>query len=837
MTISPLFRVRELFDQLIALPDAQREDFLAAQTDIDADTRRHLHNLISADAQLAGQTARRAFVAGHGDTDWRERRIGAYEIVRELGRGGMGRVFLAQRIEGGVTQQAAIKIVRPDMLDTHTLARFRLERQVLALLQHPNIAGMLDLGELEDGSPYAVMEYVDGVPITQYLREHALDLRARLQLFLQVCDAVAYAHGNMIVHRDIKPGNVLVDGAGRPRLLDFGIAKPLLSRIGAINVEETQFEQRFISLSHAAPEQLRGGAVTAACDVYGLGALLYELLAGRPPFLLGERTPAQLEQEICEVDPPPPGRAGGIRVDRDLDLITLRCLRKQPADRYASVDQLADDVRRWLDGRPVAARRGNGLYRAGRFLRRHRVAMALAAVILAILVTAGVLLWRQQLATATQHARAEEMTSLIVDALRTANPGSGGARQMSAREVFERVAVQAQASPSLSAVSRSRVLFTVAEVLLELREYARAEKMLAGLLAGELEPALRSEAAFAQAQVLIATEDAARASPLVAAQLKQEADPARQARWALLEGVVDNREGRSQEGLRKLEAVNIALLPPELRDYHGREHSKALWALGRKDEAVAEIAAVAAAQTARLGADAPATFETLRYQAVLESQRGNFERTEAISARLLESAEKNFGRNSANYLAALDLHSITLEHRGDMKASVEVHKQILAIAREQYGENSIMVAKMNLNMGSLLNEIGEYAEAETYYRKSVELATRSMAPDDIDLLFTQFNLAFFLALRDKPAEAQPVLALVHATLRQSPHLAELDVGVPPPVIQRLIDYQLKPDAVRRAALARSLRDNLGKSKEFMLDQMVKDIAAKAKTLGVEPAAP
>jgi serine/threonine protein kinase len=383
MNGTPFERLKQIFITAIELPADERAAYLEAQPDIGHHTRRQLEDLLQADADVHSEVTRRAAAADAKQAqsqDWSGRQIGAYRIERTLGHGGMGTVFLAHRADGSLEQKVAIKVVRPDLLGTAALARFRLERQVLALLQHPNIPKMLDTGETAGGEPYVVMEYVDGEPIDRHLQQRRLGVTERLNLFLQICDAVAYAHRNLIVHRDLKPGNVIVDTAGRPQLLDFGIAKPLQRQFGAVEAVETGLADRFISPVYASPEQLRGETITTGCDVYALGVLLYELLTDSPPFRPDGLAPAELERRIREDEAQPPSRralqndqrASGLRIDGDLDLIILRCLRKEPANRYGSVDALAEDLQRYLKGLPVFARQGNVWYRASRFVRRHR---------------------------------------------------------------------------------------------------------------------------------------------------------------------------------------------------------------------------------------------------------------------------------------------------------------------------------------------------------------------------------------------------------------------------------------------------------------------------------
>lgn len=386
MTGNPFLRLKQIFNTLIELPENEREGYLDAQSGIDDEMRRQLEDLLRADGRHANATTRRAMDAkATSPSGWIGQKIGGFRIERVLGHGGMGNVFLAQRVDGGAVQQAAIKTLHAWRLDSAGLARFRLEGQVLALLQHPNIAMLHDLGELSDGAPYVIMEYVRGTPLLEFQREHNLDVQNTLQLFLLICEAVSYAHRNLVVHRDIKPSNILVDQNGMPKLLDFGIAKPLVDRLGNIDIEKTGTAQQYFSLRNVAPEQLLGQKITVACDVYGLGTLLYEMVSGHPAHDLDGLAPAQAQRRVIEEEPLPPSRRAAApeakQLRGDLDAITAKALRKNPQQRYRSVDEFAADVRRHLRGYPVDAREGTGFYRATRFFHRHRTAIVTTSML------------------------------------------------------------------------------------------------------------------------------------------------------------------------------------------------------------------------------------------------------------------------------------------------------------------------------------------------------------------------------------------------------------------------------------------------------------------------
>ena len=312
------------------------------------------------------------------------RRVGAYQMVRLIGEGGMGAVYLAERA-GEFHQQAAIKLLRAGMDSRGIVRRFHKERQILASLDHPNIARLLEGGTTEEGRPYFVMEYVEGQPIDVYADRHQLGIEDRLRLFQQVCAAVQYAHQRLVVHRDIKPGNILVAGSATPKLLDFGIAKLLRSDVSPETAGLTRTGLRPMTPEYASPEQVRAAPITTATDVYSLGAVLYRLLTGQTPLELPPGS-VEMERAICEKDPRPPSQVAGQAVSRelrgDLDTIVLKALQKDPARRYASAEQLSADIQRYLDGMPIQARPQTLVYRAGRFVRRNRVPVAAAALVM-----------------------------------------------------------------------------------------------------------------------------------------------------------------------------------------------------------------------------------------------------------------------------------------------------------------------------------------------------------------------------------------------------------------------------------------------------------------------
>lgn len=341
--------------------------------------------------------------------------LGAYQLERELGRGGMGMVYLARRIDGEFDQEVAIKLGKEDDIDPELVERLKQERQILASLDHPNIARLLDGGLTSQGRPFFAMEYVaNGVSIDQYCEQTRATLKERLHLFRNVCSAVAYAHSKLVVHRDLKPSNILVSPDGVVKLLDFGVAK-LLDEAGGKEFLVTRTGLRIMTPEYASPEQIKGAPISTASDVYALGVILYQLLTGQRPYNIRELPPSQIERVICEVDPPrpslvPPGNKtepviAGHRLQGDLDNIVMKALRKEPAERYGSVEQLQEDIGRYLEALPISARPATVRYRLGKFVRRHRAGVGATLLILLSLI-AGIVATARQ-ATEAQRARAE----------------------------------------------------------------------------------------------------------------------------------------------------------------------------------------------------------------------------------------------------------------------------------------------------------------------------------------------------------------------------------------------------------------------------------------------
>jgi len=383
-------QVKRLFDSVLEKPETERTAYLAEVSAGDPELRRDVESLIAAylDAGSRYDTPPISTDPMIG------RLLGAYKILRRLGGGGMGAVYLASRADDQFRRLVAVKAIRPELLDEHTRRRFENERHTLAALEHPNIVKLLDGGATPDGAPYLVMDYVEGQPVDQYCRDHGLTIRERLQLFRSLCAAVHYAHQNLVVHRDLKPGNIIVTPQGVPKLLDFGIAKPLHPAFAAATVGFTHTVAQPMTPGYASPEQIRAQPITTASDIYALGVLLFVLLTDQHPFEGRTQSAIEMERAICENEPPKPSDAASHELARqlrgDLDAIVLTAMRREPQRRYPSAEHLAEDVRRHLDGEPVAAREESLWYHTRKFVGRHRLAVPVSIAAFALLVFLGV---------------------------------------------------------------------------------------------------------------------------------------------------------------------------------------------------------------------------------------------------------------------------------------------------------------------------------------------------------------------------------------------------------------------------------------------------------------
>src|ERR1700675_4740796 len=446
-------KIQSLFEEVVDSGPEERVARLASSCHGDSELRDSVEALLASDQRTedplinAIGAAAESLLEDHQDR-LIGTRIGSYRVASILGHGGMSTVYRGERDDSQYQQTVAIKVLLHAALHPRLRSRLHSERHILATLDHPSIARLIDSGELDDGTPYLVMEHVDGESIDMYCDSRTLFVRERLELFIQVCAAVQYAHRNLVVHRDIKPSNIFVTGEGVPKLLDFGIAKLLAPESLSHTLPVTRLQERMLTPENAAPEQVLGRPITTATDIYALGVLLYQLLTGRSPYRLLSYSQLQLERAICMDDPVRPSQMvvsklkGETDADRsrisdrrglspqrlrarlsgDLDAIVAMAMRKEPDRRYPSVEAFADDLARHLHGQPVRARQGDWRYNVAKFLRRHVWAVAgVGAAFLGLALFAGVMFWQNHRielardATAQERDRAQQVSAFLVD--------------------------------------------------------------------------------------------------------------------------------------------------------------------------------------------------------------------------------------------------------------------------------------------------------------------------------------------------------------------------------------------------------------------------------------
>jgi eukaryotic-like serine/threonine-protein kinase len=492
-------QIQSLFEQLADAGDTERAVQLDRDCADDADLRLSVESLLDLDRRREDPVVNAIGAAAESLLeDHRDRllgtRIGAYRVVSILGHGGMSTVYRGERDDSQYQQTVAIKVLQFATLHPRLRSRLHSERHILATLDHSSIARLIDSGDLEDGTPYLVMDHVDGESIDVYCDSRTLFIRERVELFILVCGAVHYAHRNLVVHRDIKASNIFVTSEGLPKLLDFGIAKLLAPESLSHTLPVTRLQERVLTPENAAPEQVLGRPITTATDVYALGVLLYQLLTGRSPYRLLSYSQLQLERAICMDEPVRPSQMvvsklqGESDLDRsrisdrrglspqrlrtrlsgDLDAIVAMAMRKEPDRRYPSVEAMADDLQRHLLGQPVRARQGDWRYNAAKFLRRNLLAVAAtAAVFVGLLVIAGVTLWQNHRigiardATAQERDRAQQVSAFLVDVFSQADPFNAQGREATAKDLLDRGAEKISSNVNLQPEIRAQLLESI----------------------------------------------------------------------------------------------------------------------------------------------------------------------------------------------------------------------------------------------------------------------------------------------------------------------------------------------------------------------------------------
>ncbi len=856
-------RVRAIFEQVLALEPAEREARLSALCAHDVALRDEVLELLraqpAAERLFANPLVPPPAKSDNPDEAPMPARIGRYRVLRLLGRGGMGSVYLAERDDDVFHKQVAVKLLAPGLGGGSVLRRFQVERQILASLEHPLIARLLDGGSL-DGRPYLVMEYVDGLPIGRFCQARQLGLRARLTLFGQVCAAVHFAHQNLIVHRDLKPANVLVSADGQVKLLDFGIAK-LLAGEGVTDAPLTTLGERPMTPAYASPEQVRGEHVTTASDVYSLGVLLYELVTGRRPYRVTTGAFEELRQAVCEQPVSAPSQApvdltaqvaGCARRDLrgDLDTIVLKALRKPPRERYGSAEQLAADVQRYLDGQPVLARPDTLIYRTGKFVRRHRTAMTLAVLALALLLGFTGLLLTQRRQIERQRQRAETVSDFMQQVFAVPDPTVARGRRVTAQELLDQatrdVDVRFAHQPELAA----DLLETMGTSYQNLGLYRTALPLLQRALLlrtqrERSEPLARAASQQRLAHLLFLTGDNGQARALSEAALATRlrllpSGDARLSDSRLRLGRILEEQGDLAGAEREFDAaIRVAR---QARDDH--RAALALDRLGslrldaeRPAEAVAPLQEAVQLLRAEHGDAHPELALALGDLARL-AQRDDFARAEAlfgealsIQRRVYQGAHPELA-NTLHNLALLDLE------RGRPQAAEQGLEQVLGMQRAHYVEAHPRIARTLVNLAIVRRTLGRATEAERDLREALEIQTRLLGARHADTGRTLGQLGLTLDDLGRAAEAETRLrealdVLVSTRQAGSAQVAEVRVGLGNLAL-RQGDIALAEQQLREALISlRRLRGSQHADVAAVLNNLAYVLQARHDQAGAE----
>jgi len=801
-------RIQTLFYAAADLPADERTSYLRRECSEDPTLLQEVESLLSASAEpdeiLHGEVAAAAsrVLENHGVAAGD--RIGPYRVVKELGRGGMGSVYLANRADQEFEKQVAIKVASAGFLTPDALKRFRAERQILARLEHEHIARLLDGGST-GGVPYVVMEYVDGMPITAYCTSRNLNVRERLELFRKACSAVQCAHQSLVVHRDIKPANIMVANDGVVKLVDFGIAKLLDTQLDSEAL--TQPFERILTPEYASPEQVRGEPITTASDIYSLGVVLYEMLTGDPPYRFTSRRATEIEQVVCTEQPAlPSAKASNRKLAGDLDNIVLLAMRKEPARRYASVADFSEDVRRYLEGYPVFARQEGFGYRAAKFVRRNTLAVALSAVMLLALTGFGITMAVLAKRFALERDAAQEVSDFLVKIFERADTGETGGAAVTAREVLDQgvqhierelpsqPGLQAnlfaavgrvyqnlglltrseemlekslkirQADPNASDLDLARSLKEVAEIQRVRRDYKRAEPLIQQALAIRERRLGKDDPAYADALNTLAM-------------VKQDSGDYKSAEPLLRQAIDINRRKLGSEHLQTIITTS---------NLGGLLHNR-----GRQKEAE-PLLREALAMRRRIHGDLHwRTALSMRRLARLLEEMGNFTEAEkllveslAINRKLYGGVHpevasnlnalasvmqslKRFDDARALYQQAIEMEStirpdgvelaMVLNNLGSLEEDVknypaaeQLYRRSLAIRRAKLGSKHPAVARLLHNLGQLLSGTGKLKESREMLNECVEIRRATLGPTNFQTAEAQIILARVLEMQQDP---------------------------------------------------------------------------------------
>jgi eukaryotic-like serine/threonine-protein kinase len=731
-----------------------------------------------------------------------DKRVGPYVLVQELGHGGMGSVFLAERADQ-FRQQVAIKLVRPGIASADVLRRFRQERQILAALDHPNIARLLDGGLTDEGLPYLVLDYVDGQAINQYAQRHHLSVTDRLKLFRTICSAITYAHQNLIIHRDIKPSNILVTEEGVPKLLDFGIAKLLDPNLSE-TIDHTGTELKVMTPEYASPEQVRGEPVTTATDIYSLGVVLYELLTGHRPYRFKSRQPHEVARVICEEEPERPSTALGRVEDEaksngssaaastpapvstarnaqpeklrrllsgDLDNIVMMAMRKERERRYASVEQFSEDIRRHLEGLPVVAHKDTFSYRTTKFVRRHKAGVTAAALIV-IAVISGIAATAWEARTARRERDKEQyINTFLQDMLGAAAPEARGT-DVKVIDLLNEASKRAKTELINRPEVMADVLLTLGRTYVGLGQYAPAEANLRAALEASLKANGELHATTANSMGLLGLALAEQNKLAEGEQISRKAVELQRklhprgdenlavALYALGYNLIGKGEPKSAQPLLREASELVKQHLGETNGYY----IASLVMLGSAHEKAGEVDAAEPLyrQAIEAGGRVEPRYRIYLAQAqaflgILLINKAAYPEAETLLNQSETTYREVFGGDE-NYSVGTVKAYLGLLYflKGDYAKAENQDSKALEILRKTLGESPLALSTA-ARLGLTLTRSGKAAQGEPLLRETLETRKKLLAPGDVYISLTESALGECLTAEKNYVEAEPLL--------------------------------------------------------------------------------
>ncbi len=750
-------KIQDIFEAVVELPEPKRDIYLAEACADDTALTDEIKAMLAADETGSNLLDRplKESLGSLTETDRTGKRFGHYRILKEIGSGGMGSVYLAERADGQFEQQVALKLIKPGMHSGAIISRFEHERQILAQLQHPNIAQLLDGGMSDEGMPYFSMEYVSGLPIDEYCDHHKLAIDARIRLFMTVCQTVQFAHNNLIIHRDLKPGNIFITDDGTVKLLDFGIAKvfsedqdtPALTHTGTYAMTP----------EYAAPEQIQSRRVTTTTDVYALGLILYELLTGKRPYEFNSSSLLDMEKIITGTQAPRPssvikkflsksdsddeeklisiGQTRKISPERlrrkltgDLDNICLMALKKEQDRRYDSAELLKQDLERYLKGLPVKARKESVSYRMQKFVRRHRLGVSGAAIVTIILISLvtyyTILLSAQRDRALAEAQKAQAVSSFLVDLFNVADPSESRGETITVREILERGAGRIDNELHGQPETQATMYATIGNVYYSLGLFDQSQELIEKSLSinkelfGEVHP-----------------EVAKNLTGLGTVQIAR--------------GVYDRADSLLQQALK----INLQSLPPNHPEL-ARTYSSLAWVwnlLGDYHKADTLYREAIAIQTIN---ENPELGITLNSLALLMHEMNRYEQADIYFRQSLDILRKNYGEIHPEVATTMYNYAQLLRDMDYIDDAIVMHRKVLDMDRKLHGEEHPDVAYSLNGLASMLLNIGNLDEAETLYRQALAMRRKILGENHPDVGYNLNSLGRLLIRKKRYIEAK-----------------------------------------------------------------------------------